>query len=83
VIGDPAPIGFVFVGDPVPAPIVGIDPVADRIRTPSARALVRHPDVAPARMLAPLTVGLKRLLKFLGHLRMSRCHRADYDRRRQ
>jgi hypothetical protein len=65
VIGDPAPVGFVIVGNPIPAPIVGIDPVPDGIRTPAARTLIRYPDLPPARMLTPLAIRLKRIAEFV------------------
>lgn len=79
VIGDPAPIGFVVVGNPVPAPIVGIDPVADRIRTPAARSVIRHPDVAPAWILTPLAIRFERIAEFVRHLGVSRRHRPGHD----
>jgi hypothetical protein len=82
VIGHPAPIGFIIVGYPVPAPVVGIDPVTDAIGTPAARPLIRHPDVAPARVLPPFAIRRERLLKFVGELGIGRRQRADHDGRR-
>src|SRR5216683_5642429 len=48
VVRDPAPIGFLGVGYPVPAIVVRIDPMAGYIWTPVARDISWCPDVAEA-----------------------------------
>jgi hypothetical protein len=68
VVGDPAPIVLIGIGGPVPAPFVGIKPMAVGIRAPIARLAERHPDLAPARMRLPETIGLERRAKIDGDL---------------
>ena len=80
VIGHPAPIRFLVVGNPVPAPLVGKDPVADFVGTPVARQAGRHPDFAEARMPAPFAVLFERVLEFGRDLRISGRERADENR---
>ena len=60
VVGNPAPIGFLIIGDPVPAIIVCIDPMTHRIGTPVARTMGRNPHVAKSIAVAPTAVGLER-----------------------
>jgi len=48
VIGDPAPGILRLVRGPVPAPVVGIDPMTDRVGLPVTRPICRNPDIAPA-----------------------------------
>jgi hypothetical protein len=82
VVDDPAPIGFDIVGDPVPAPLIGINPVPVSVWTPIRRHAGRYPDVAEPRMRAPTAVLLKRNLGVFGNLRRSRCECAEHDRSR-
>jgi len=71
---DPAPVFFILLRDPVPAPIVRIDPVADGVGTPAGRPLEGHPHFAPARVGLPHAVGLEREMEIadLGRLRLGR-----------
>jgi hypothetical protein len=48
VEGDDAPCRFFLVFDPVPTPVIGVSPVADRIWPPIPRTVGRAPHLAPA-----------------------------------
>ena len=69
--------------NPVPTPIVRIDPVSIFVWTPIRRHRSGHPYVAEAWMRAPAAVLLKRNLGVLGDLRRSRRQRAKHNRSRQ
>ena len=56
----PSPNRPRVVGNPIPAPVVGIDPVAVFVRPPVARHAVRHPDLAIRREAHPMAVGIER-----------------------
>jgi hypothetical protein len=60
VIGDPAPIGLLIIGDPVPAVVTRVGPVTDRVRTPIARPIGRHPHIAKPSVVMPGTVRFER-----------------------
>jgi hypothetical protein len=60
VVDDPGKVLFRVVGDPVPAPFVGVDPAAVCVRPPVGRPALRNPDLAPARISPPLAVRLER-----------------------
>jgi len=79
VKGDPAPIGFDIVGNPVPAPFIRINPVPVLIRTPVRRHAPGHPDLAKSRMRAPLAVLFERDLGVLRNLRHCRRESASGD----
>jgi hypothetical protein len=64
VINDPAPFRLRGVGDPVPAPVSGVDPVSHRIGPPALRDVPGDPDVAPTRDVTPLAVWGKRSVEF-------------------
>ena len=64
VEGHPTPVGLFLVGDPVPAPLFGVDPSSVRVGTPSGRQIVGHPDFAEAWMRLPRSIWLERRLKF-------------------
>ena len=76
----PAPIFFCRIGDPIPAPFVGVDPMAVLVRPPIRRQFVRHPDLAPARAARPMAIRLERFLEFGRDLCGGRLHGAG-DRR--
>jgi len=60
VIGDPAPIGLLIISDPIPAIVIRIDPVTDRVRTPIARPAGRHPHIAEPSVVMPGSVRFER-----------------------
>jgi hypothetical protein len=57
----PAPFGLGIVGDPVPAVVVRIDPMSDRVGPPIARDTRWGPDRAPTLVRVPSAVRLQRL----------------------
>src|SRR4029078_10637346 len=63
---DPAPGVFLRADVPIPAPLVGIDPLAARVGPPVGRLVIVDPHLAPARMAAPGTVGRQRRAEFRG-----------------
>jgi hypothetical protein len=60
VKGDPTPVGFLIIGDPVPAIVIRVDPVADRIGTPAARQVGRHPNFAETAVAVPRAIRFER-----------------------
>ena len=80
---NPSPVGFVGVGCPVPAPVIGVDPAAICVRTPARREVEGHPHRAEARVLLPKTIGLKRRLEFSRDLGKCPCRRTDGDNDRR
>src|SRR5262245_30370361 len=80
VIDNPTPIGLDVVGDPIPAPFIGVDPLSVLIWTPLGRHPVRHPDFAEAWMRAPAAVLLEGDLSVLRNLRGGRRQGANDDR---
>lgn len=80
VIGDPAPILFPAVRNPVPAPFVRVDPVAEFVGTPAGRTIIGHPDFAPARVMHPMAVGVEGNTEIGGNLRFGGCQHAKGDR---
>ncbi len=83
VEGHPTPVGLFLVGNPVPAPLLGVDPSPISVRAPSRRQIVWHPDFAEARMRLPRPIGLERRLKFGRHLRIRRRKCRNRHRRGQ
>jgi hypothetical protein len=79
VIGDPTPIGLLIIGDPVPAVVIGVDPVTDRIGTPVTRPTGRDPHVAEAPVVAPAAIGFERDTEVGSdrHVRLRLCRRHD------
>ena len=59
VVRHPAPFRLRLVRDPVPAPVVGVDPTAQGVRPPVARPVRRRPDLAPAGVPPPAPVRLQ------------------------
>ena len=82
VIDHPAPVVLVLVGDPVPAPVVGEDPVAVLIRLPVGWHAIRHPDLTVRCMADPMAVSLERGGHVFGGLRHSRRERTGHNRHR-
>jgi hypothetical protein len=66
VIGDPPPVGFLIIGDPIPAIVIRVDPMARRVWAPIARQVSRYPDIAEAAVVAPHAIRLKRHAE-IGH----------------
>src|SRR5262249_4249894 len=60
VIRHQAPSRLFLIFDPVPAPIVGVDPVSDRIGPPIARPVGRNPNLAPTRVSLPSPIRFQR-----------------------
>ena len=60
VIGHPAPTGLFLGLDPVPAPVLGVDPTSHRVGAPVVAAVARDPDLAPASMPLPAAVRFQR-----------------------
>ena len=53
VEGHPTPVGLFLIGNPVPAPLLRIDPSSIGVRAPPRRQIVWHPDFAETRMRLP------------------------------
>src|SRR5262249_55694529 len=60
VIRHQAPSRLFLIFDPVPAPVVGVDPVSDRIGPPVARPVGRNPNLAPTRVALPSSIRFQR-----------------------
>ena len=71
VEGDDAPNCFFPVFNPVPAIVVCVGPVADRVGTPVARTVCRTPHLAPARMPLPAAVRLESCAKLPGRVSLA------------
>jgi hypothetical protein len=84
MVGHDAPAGLGLIFDPVPTPVVGVDPVPDRIGLPVARPIGWRPDIAPSRAVSPCAVRLERgaELGLHGDLGRRRCGGGDHDRHR-
>ena len=82
VIDHPAPVVLLLVGHPVPAPIVGVDPMAVLVRPPIRRHAVRHPDFTVRRVTNPMAIGIERRGHVVGALRQSRRWRSNDQRHR-
>src|SRR5262249_5496646 len=66
-----------FVFDPIPTPVIGVDPVSRRVGLPFARPVPGNPDVAPARVALPAAMRFQRCLELNGYgdLRLRRIDR--------
>ena len=80
VIDHPAPVILGIVGNPVPAPVVRIDPMAVFVGPPVRRHAVRHPDFAVTCMADPMAIGVERGGHIVGALRHHGRQRARHDR---
>src|SRR5262249_54831713 len=67
VIRHPSPIRLRFVFDPIPTPVIGVDPVSRRVGLPFARPVPGNPDVAPARVALPAAMRFQRCLELNGY----------------
>lgn len=64
MISNPAPIVFISIGDPIPAPLVGINPMPIEVGAPIAGHSVRNPNLAPAWMLLPPSIRFQDFAEF-------------------
>jgi hypothetical protein len=77
MIGDPAPVGFLIIGDPIPAIVISIDPMAGRVGTPIARDVCRYPHIAEAFVMSPRPIRLERRTEIDRYRNLLRGGRSD------
>src|SRR6476619_2526631 len=57
VEGCPAPVGLALVTNPIPTPIVRVDPASTGVRGPILLNARWGPDISPSVMVRPTTMG--------------------------
>jgi hypothetical protein len=68
VIDCPSPVSLTFITDPIPSPIIGIDPMTAGVGRPITFNVSRCPHVPPAVIVSPMAVGFQGCAELDSHI---------------